>query len=225
MNAKLLAVLLSYPDDTLLDGLPELRAAAAELPRGERRGVEGVLDAIATTPPDDLRRAYVETFDFDRRCGLHLTYHTHGDRRQRGLELVRLKRRYAEAELPFEGSELPDYLPVVLEFASTQPPAEARAFLGELVHILSAIHAALRRLQSAYAAVIAAVVELAGERVTAVDAPAEPAIDALWEEPPAFDGCASYGRRAPPPVSVDPVRLVGEARRATLPSSRDGVMP
>ena len=51
-------------------------------------------------------------------ASLHLTYHTHGDRRQRGLELVRLKRRYAEAGLPFEGGELPDYLPVLLEFAS-----------------------------------------------------------------------------------------------------------
>ena len=95
MNAKLLSVLLAYPDEALVEALPELRDAAAELPRDERRALEPVLDGIGATPLADLRRAYVETFDFDRRCGLHLTYHTHGDRRQRGLELVRLKRRFA----------------------------------------------------------------------------------------------------------------------------------
>ena len=143
MNAKLLAVLLAYPDDALLEGMPELRAAAAELPRGERRAVEGVLDSIAGTPLPELRRAYVETFDFDRRCGLHLTYHTHGDRRQRGLELVRLKRRYAECGLPFDGSELPDYLPVLLEFASLRPEEGTEllaSFRAPLELVRSALH-------------------------------------------------------------------------------------
>ena len=93
MNAKLLSVLLAYPDDTLLEALPALRGACAALPRAERRALEPVLDGLAAAPLRELRRAYVETFDFDRRCGLHLTYHTHGDRRQRELELVRLKRR------------------------------------------------------------------------------------------------------------------------------------
>jgi len=85
VNPKLLSVLLAYPDDALLEEVPELRAAAATLPRGERRALEPVLDALAATPLSELRRGYVETFDFDRRCGLHLTYHVHGDRRQRGL--------------------------------------------------------------------------------------------------------------------------------------------
>ena len=81
-------------------------------------------------PEDDLEPAGQElrhvTFDFDRRASLHLTYHTYGDRRQRGLELVRLKRRYAEAGLPLEGGELPDYLPVLLEFAALVPEAARR---------------------------------------------------------------------------------------------------
>ncbi len=153
MNAKLLSVLLAYPDEELIDALPDLRQAAEDLPRDERRALEPVLDAIATTSLAELRRVYVETFDFDRRCGLHLTYHTHGDRRQRGLELVRLKRRYAEAGLPFEGSELPDYLPVMLEFASLRSD-EGRELLASLRAPLELVRAALHDRGSLHAGVL-----------------------------------------------------------------------
>ena len=158
MNAKLLAVLLSYPDEELVEALPELGAAAAELPRPERRALEPLVETLAVTPLSDLRRAYVETFDFDRRCGLHLTYHTHGDRRQRGLELVRLKRRYAEAGLPFESSELPDYLPVLLEFAALRPE-EGTALLASLRAPLELVRAALHDRSSPYAGVLDALCE------------------------------------------------------------------
>jgi nitrate reductase delta subunit len=158
MNAKLLAVLLAYPDEELVADVPELRAAAAELPRGERRPLEPLLDALASTPLPELRRAYVETFDFDRRCGLHLTYHTHGDRRQRGLELVRLKRRYADAGLPFESSELPDYLPVLLEFAALRPE-EGTELLASLRAPLELVRAALHERGSPYAGVLDALCE------------------------------------------------------------------
>lgn len=153
MNAKLLAVLLAYPDEELLEALPELREAAAGLPRSERRALAPVLDALAATPLAELRRAYVATFDFDRRCGLHLTYHTHGDRRQRGLELVRLKRRYADAGLPFESSELPDYLPVLLEFAA-QRADEGTELLTAFRPPLELIRAALHHRASLYAGVL-----------------------------------------------------------------------
>jgi nitrate reductase molybdenum cofactor assembly chaperone NarJ/NarW len=153
VNAMLLSVLLAYPDEELIDALPELRQAAGDLPRDERRALEPVLDAIATTSLAELRRVYVETFDFDRRCGLHLTYHTHGDRRQRGLELVRLKRRYAEAGLPFEGSELPDYLPVMLEFASLRPD-EGRQLLALLRAPLELVRAALHDRGSGHTGVL-----------------------------------------------------------------------
>jgi nitrate reductase molybdenum cofactor assembly chaperone NarJ/NarW len=158
VNAKLLSVLLVYPDEALVEALPELREAVAELPRTERRTLEPVLDRLAATPLAALRRSYVETFDFDRRCGLHLTYHTHGDRRQRGLELVRLKRRYAEAGLPFEGAELPDYLPVVLEFAS-QRPEQGRKLLTSFRTPLELIRAALHDRGSLYAGVLDALCE------------------------------------------------------------------
>jgi nitrate reductase delta subunit len=153
VNAKLLSVLLAYPDDALLEALPELHGACAALPRGERRALRPVLDGLESTPLSELRRMYVETFDFDRRCGLHLTYHVHGDRRQRGLELVRLKRRYAEAGIPLEGSELPDYLPVVLEFTSLRPD-EGREVLTAFRGVLELIRAALHDRGSLYAGVL-----------------------------------------------------------------------
>jgi nitrate reductase delta subunit len=158
VNAKLIALLLAYPSEELVEALPELREAAAELPRGQRRALDRVLDVIASTPVGELRRAYVETFDFDRRCGLHLTYHTHGDRRQRGLELVRLKRRYAEAGLPFDSSELPDYLPVVLEFASLRPD-QGRELLTSFRAPLELVRAALHDRGSMYAGVLDALCE------------------------------------------------------------------
>ena len=151
-------MLLVYPDEALVDALPELREAVAGLPRGERRALEPVIEALSSTPLGDLRRAYVETFDFDRRCGLHLTYHTHGDRRQRGLELVRLKRRYAEAGLPFEGAELPDYLPVMLEFASLRPE-EGRGLLASFRAPLELVRAALHDRKSLHAGVLDALCE------------------------------------------------------------------
>jgi nitrate reductase delta subunit len=153
MSSKLLAVLLSYPDEELVEALPELREVAADLSRTERRALEPLLDVLAVTPLSELRRAYVETFDFDRRCGLHLTYHTHGDRRQRGLELVRLKRRYAEAGLPFESTELPDYLPALLEFAALRPE-EGTELLASLRAPLELVRAALHDRGSPYAGVL-----------------------------------------------------------------------
>ena len=133
--------------------MPELRAAVAGLQRAQGRALEPLLAAVASRPLSDLRRAYVETFDFDRRCGLHLTYHTHGDRRQRGLELVRLKRRYAEAGLPFAGDELPDYLPLMLEFASLRPE-EGRELLASFRAPLELVRAALHDRGSLHAGVL-----------------------------------------------------------------------
>lgn len=153
MNAKLLSLLLVYPDGELIAALPELRDAATALPRAQRDAVEAFLDTVASTPLPELRRGYVETFDFDRRCGLHLTYHTHGDRRQRGLELVRLKRRFKEAGLPLETSELPDYLPVLLEFASLRPK-EGIELLASLGAPLELVRAALHDRGSPYAGLL-----------------------------------------------------------------------
>lgn len=134
-----LSALLQYPDE-------ELVAAGAGLPAWMRE-----------TPLRELQAAYVRAFDFDRRASLHLTYHTYGDRRQRGLELVRLKRRYADAGLPLEGGELPDYLPVLLEFAALVPE-DGEALLNELRAPLELVRSRLHQTGSPYAELLDALV-------------------------------------------------------------------
>ena len=102
--------------------------------------------------------------------------------------------------------ELPDHLTVVLEFASTQSPSVAVAFVGEMAHILTALFSALVQRHSPYAAAVAAVLELCGERVQAVTITPDPAVDDSWQEPEAFAGCSSAGQGNP--EAVQPLHFV-----------------
>jgi nitrate reductase molybdenum cofactor assembly chaperone NarJ/NarW len=157
----------------------------------------------------------VELFDRGRSTSLHLFEHVHGDSRDRGPAMVDLVKHYEAAGLFFDGKELPDHLCVVLEFASTQPPAQAREFLGEVAHILQALFTALRQRESGYASLVAAVLELAGQKAEAVPITPDEALDASWEEPQAFGGCSTQGQAAPgQPQPIQIVRRPGAAQGA-----------
>jgi nitrate reductase molybdenum cofactor assembly chaperone NarJ/NarW len=108
---KLCSLLLQYPEGELL----EARADLAELADGPLRGFA---EWFAAQDAQQLQQAYVDTFDFSKRNSLYLTYHLFGDRRQRGQALLTLKQRFAAAGFELADGELPDYLPVVLEFAA-----------------------------------------------------------------------------------------------------------
>jgi nitrate reductase delta subunit len=127
--------------------------------------------------------------------------------------MIDLIKHYEAAGLYFDGKELPDHLCVVLEFASTQPPRQAREFLAELAHILNSIFSALRKRDSAYASLVAAVLELAGEKAEAVPVKEDESLDESWQEPMAFDGCSTAGQARP--GQPQPIQIV---RRATPPS-------
>jgi nitrate reductase delta subunit len=101
-----------------------------------------------------LQQDYVRTFDFQRRLSLYLAYYQQGDRRQRGMALLRLKRRYAAAGLPLAGSELPDYLPVVLEFAALAPAGYEEQVLAEFRPALELLRLALHDAGSPYAGLL-----------------------------------------------------------------------
>ena len=150
---KLLSLLLQYPTDELLAARGEL-AAAADGP------IRRFADWWAAEPAARLQRAYVETFDFTRRNSLYLTYHVHGDRRQRGVALLRLKQRYAAAGLDLLDGELPDYLPVMLEFAALAPPDVGLAALAESRDAIELVRASLHEAGSPYAALLDAVAAL-----------------------------------------------------------------
>ncbi|MCU0814653.1 MAG: nitrate reductase molybdenum cofactor assembly chaperone, partial [Burkholderiaceae bacterium] len=146
-------------------------------------------------------------FDRGRRTSLHLFEHVHGDSRDRGQAMIDLAQTYERAGLVLADGELPDYLPIVLEFASTQPPANAREFLRETTHIVRAVFSALLKRQTAYASVLAAVLDLAGERAERVELPDEPPLDESWAEPEAFGGCSTQGQaRADQPQPIHIVR-------------------
>jgi nitrate reductase delta subunit len=197
---RALAHLLRYPDAGLREHLGELRDALhAEAALGASRLAEldALIDRLRTQPALRAEADYVETFDRGRRCALHLFEHVHGDSRDRGQAMIDLARSYESAGLLMTPGELPDFLPVVLEFASTQPPAQARDFLGETAHLVRAIFSALLARRSAYASVLAAVLDLTGEKAEPVALPDEPDLDEAWAEPEAFAGCSTAGQQRP----------------------------
>jgi nitrate reductase molybdenum cofactor assembly chaperone NarJ/NarW len=156
--AGVISLLLQYPTADRV-------RAARELVPGLGRGapaaaVRAFAEELQAVPLAELQRRYVETFDFDARASLHLTYHVYGDQRRRGEALIELKRRYAECGLYLEdGSELPDYLPVALEFAELAPRGAGERLLADLREPLELVRARLREGNSPYAALVDAVVD------------------------------------------------------------------
>ena len=155
---KLCSLALQYPDEELLAGRHELAAAAAELTDGPpAASLQRFFAWFSSTPPLELAQHYVQTFDLGKRSALYLTFYSAGDRRDRGLVLLRLKRLYRAAGLPLESSELPDYLPVMLEFAAAAAPDHAELVLSEQRAALELILLSLREHHSPYADVLDAV--------------------------------------------------------------------
>jgi nitrate reductase molybdenum cofactor assembly chaperone NarJ/NarW len=197
---RVLAHLLRYPDADLrahLGELSEALHAEGALSASRRAELDALLLRLGSQLPFKVESDYVELFDRGRSTSLHLFEHVHGDSRDRGPAMIDLIQTYEQAGLYLGNEELPDYLPVVLEFASTQPPAQAREFLSETAHIVKAIFSALLKRQSPYASVLAAVLDLAGEKAEPVPLAADPELDDTWEEPAAFGGCSIDGQAKP----------------------------
>jgi nitrate reductase delta subunit len=197
---RALALLLGYPDAQLRSVLPALADAVdseAALPAARRAELRAFIREMERADPIELEARYVELFDRGRATSLHLFEHVHGDSRDRGPAMIDLIQTYEKAGLLLGPHELPDHLCVVLEFASTQPATLARDFLGEMAHILNAIFSALRKRESRYASVVAAVLELAGHKAEAVPVADDEPMDEAWAEPVVFDGCSVKGQAAP----------------------------
>ena len=214
LTLRVLAHLLSYPAASLRDHMAEMTAALQReraLGADRLEELSALMQHLRGARAMDVEAHYVETFDRGRGTALHLFEHVHGDSRDRGPAMIDLLQTYEQAGLYLAPGELPDHLTVVLEYASTQPPAQARAFLRELTHILQAIFSALLRRESPYASVLAAVLELAGEKAQAVKIPDEPTLDESWEEPAVFGGCSTQGQASP--GQPQPIQIVRAAAR------------
>ena len=228
---RALAFLLRYPDAAWRTDLEEVGAALREagtLDAARLLQIDALLETIRTAEELDAEAAYVELFDRGRGAALHMFEHVHGDSRERGPAMLDLIATYEQAGLALRSDELPDHLTVLLEYASTQPREAAVALLGEVAHILRRIYGALDKRGSSYAAVLGALLDLAGaDAETGADASEpEPDLDEAWQEPAAFDGCGNAGQQGAGQSQT--VRVVRRAPAAGAPagsSANQGAQP
>jgi nitrate reductase delta subunit len=185
-----------YPDEALMAALPEISAVLREaaLPPVECGAVLGLVDRIAAKDLLEAQSDYVALFDGAPSLSLYLFGHVHGDSRERGQAMVDLMEDYRRMGLELASDELPDFLPVFLEYASLHPPEEARALLGEVAEVVALLARRLERRGTPYVAVFNAISALGArsadhEAVEARLAEEEPmdtpeALDARYEETP-----------------------------------------
>ncbi len=212
---KILSALLTYPSAELKQAAAELRVAIDgdnALSKQQRAGIARLLGDFETKDLLDLQERYILLFDRTRSLSLHLFEHVHGESRDRGQAMVDLQQLYESHGLSFASTELPDFLPLFLEFASTISDGEARALLAETAHIFEAIRQRLKKRRSRYEVVFWCLQSLAKgrpdrEAVKAMLATPDPdandlqALDAAWEEEevrfgPAASDCGHEGLAA-----------------------------
>ena len=148
------SLLLSYPDESLLARLPSIEAALADLPADEAGPLLAMADRLSSRPLIELQAQYVETFDRARRRALFLTYWVAGDTRNRGHAMLRFSQAYRDAGVEPPAGELPDHVPVVLEFAALVDPESGKRLLAEHATPLRMLADALDEYESPYAGVV-----------------------------------------------------------------------
>lgn len=218
---KALSALLSYPSAEL----QEATGALLDAVRGEnlvrtpsREALEHFAGELAAADLYEAQEHYVDLFDKTRRLSLHLFEHVHGESRDRGQAMVDLARLYEAGGLELTANELPDYLPLFLEYLSTRPLAEARAVLADAMHIVGSLEERLSARKSGYAAVFSAIRSAAGTDAALPVAVAEvepedgdlAALDAAWEESAVTFG---PGEAAADGCSVDRLKIRMRAGR------------
>lgn len=180
LSYRALALLLSYPTEATRSRIADAAAvldADPRLPSAVRRALGKLGRDIASADIYEAQERYVWLFDRTRSLSLNLYEHVHGESRDRGQAMVALLELYRSKGLELSANELPDNLPVFLEFLSTLPDAEASSLLGEAAHVLSALGERLHKRQSPYRAVFGALTALAADPADAQ------ALAALMAEP------------------------------------------
>lgn len=207
LTYRALALLLSYPTEANRTLLPTAAAVVREdarIPSAMRRALGKLVDDMTTLDIYEAQERYVWLFDRTRSLSLNLYEHVHGESRDRGQAMVALLELYRSKGLELSANELPDHLPVFLEFLSTQPEAEAASLLGEAAHVLHAMGERLHKRRSPYRAVFGALAALSADPVDAeavASLLAEPddnpddleAMDKLWAETAVTFGPSDVG--------------------------------
>jgi nitrate reductase molybdenum cofactor assembly chaperone NarJ/NarW len=240
LSFKVLSALLTYPTAELQASADALRAMLdldAIVPPTLRNRLDILIDEIAGGDLYDLQERYTLLFDRTRSLSLYLFEHVHGESRDRGQAMVDLAAMYEQHGLALAGHELPDFIPLFLEFLATVPQREAYDLLSQPAHILAALAERLRKRRSSYESVFRALVALAaskpkGNEVEALLSLPDPdpddlvALDAAWEDEPVNfgpgagdnckDGLVSRMRaaRRPAPGMPEPARTAPVVTRA-----------
>lgn len=224
-----LARLLAYPtQDTKTDAetIREIFKNEGMLNAGVVLNLSKLIDDLVDGDLYDLQENYIAIFDRTRSLSLNLYEHVHGESRERGQAMVALLELYRSRDLELSANELPDFLPVFLEFLSTMAQAEAASFLAEAVHVLEAMGERLKKRDSKYKAIFDALVVLAGVRAEAhilAALLAEPeedpddleALDKTWEETAVTFGPGEAGCPKAEAL-VETMRSMPDVRRSTI---------
>lgn len=198
---KILGTLLTYPTADLVNALPECRTLLEKekwLPEESLKALDHLTGWMASQDLLDLQEEFVALFDRTPSLCLHLFEHVHGDSRDRGQALVDLSGVYKDAGLLINTEEMPDFLPLFLEYLSVIDAEESRQNLGEIANVLGVLLGRLKNRQSPYAAVFEALIEAASRKPdqkavrSALEEMAGSAstfdeLDASWEEQNAFE--------------------------------------
>jgi len=159
---RLLSALLMYPDEAWLRQLKDIETALEDLPPGEvKQAAREFLDHVTACSPIDLQESYTAAFDMNPSTTMNLTYHLYGDTEKRAEALAGLQQRYQEAGYERTGGELPDYLPLMLEFLSIGPDDEGAGSVWECFQGFGDYLVRLRKTAPAYAALLHPLIRLA----------------------------------------------------------------
>ncbi len=231
---KVLSLLLTYPTAELQAAAPALRAALAEeglVPATPLSGLGRLIGELETADLYDLQERYVLLFDRTRSLSLHLFEHVYGESRDRGSAMVDLAQHYERHGLEIGVNELPDFLPLFLEFLSTLPLDEARDWLAQTLHVIVALKQRLRRRKSPYASVFWAIESLAEAkpseeglnalRIGEDDDPDDlEALDRRWEDAP-----VTFGPGAATADGCTHDRVAARIRAGLRPAPSDNAFP
>lgn len=218
LTLRALSALLGYPSEELKAHAREVREALRSegaLPPPALAGVEALLSGFETRDLLDLQSEYSELFDRSRSLSLHLFEHVHGDSRERGQAMIDLVNQYVEAGFYLDSTELPDFVPVFLEFASSLEPDDAREMIAQPAHVFAALAERLDKRDAPYANIFHALVALGGgrldsealEEVREREPDEDPSrIDEEWEEAPVTFNVASAHEMGGPTGVVAKIR-------------------
>ena len=194
LTLKLISFLLSYPEAELAAAADELHAAVAAdalLTRSNRVLLGELIDVVCGLDTFEAKENYVKLFDRTRSLSLHLFEHIHGESRDRGQAMVDLAQTYEANGFAIDARELPDYLPLFLEYLSTQPRAEAIDLLAQTGHILVGLRERLHKRESIYENAILVLESLAHDAHQAIP-PAAP-VEMKPTLPQLHDALATFG--------------------------------